>query len=75
MKASKKIVLRNELSLVLFICFLVLFLWPFFSSSILTTFKSLFAYFFFVWGVSICIIFFVSRRLTFHLKHTFKDSR
>lgn len=76
MKVSKTIVLRIELSLILFILFLILFLWPFFSSSILSNLKMLFVYLFIVWGIAICILFLISRRLISHyINHTPRDPR
>ncbi len=63
MNASRKIVSRIELSLILFIFFLLLFMWPFVSSPILSNLKVLYLYLFIVWGIAISILFFISRRM------------
>jgi hypothetical protein len=76
MKVAKRIVLKIELSLILFILFLVLFIWPFFSSPILSNLKVLFAYLFIVWGIAICILFLISRRLIlYHRNQSSHDQR
>jgi len=63
MKVAEKIVLRIELSWILFVISLILFLWPFLSTSILSSLKVLFFYLFIIWAILIGIVLFISRRL------------
>jgi hypothetical protein len=63
MKVAEKIVLKIELSLILCTVSLILFLWPFLSTSILSSLKSLFFYLFIIWAITIGVLLIFSKRL------------
>ncbi|MFZ2630658.1 MAG: hypothetical protein WA081_09885 [Desulfosalsimonadaceae bacterium] len=63
MKVAEKIVLKTELRFILFAVFLILFLWPFLSPSLLSRLNTLFFYLFFIWAITIGILFILSKRL------------
>ena len=61
MKVAEKIVLKTELSLVLCAICLILFLWPFLSTSLQSRLNTLFFYLFIVWAISIGILLIFSK--------------
>jgi len=63
MKVAEKIVLKIELSLILCAVSLILFLWPFLSTSLLSSLKALFFYFFILWAIIIGILLIFSKCL------------
>ncbi len=63
MKVAEKMVLKTELSLVLCVICLILFLWPFLCTSILSRLKILFFYLFIIWAIIIGILLIFSGHL------------
>ena len=63
MKVAEKMVLKTELSLVLCVICLILFLWPFLCTSILSRLKILFFYLFIIWAIIIGILLIFSKHL------------
>ena len=63
MKVAEKMVLKTELSLVLCVICLILFLWPFLSTSLLSRLKILFFYLFIIWAIIIGILLIFSKHL------------
>ncbi len=66
MKKLKKLLQHEVFHKVLFYICLVLLVWPFLGTAIVTSLMNLFTYFFFVWACIILILFTIanSRKLT-----------
>ena len=63
MKVAEKIVLKTELGLILCLFSLVLFLWPFLSTALLSRLNALFFYLFIIWAIIIGILLIFSKHL------------